>query len=318
MCLCGNKKCKGLCSVSVGWRLYSLFSKLSELNLLKSVSIGKPEPDRPGSRSYIYPIGYQYFDKKACKLNNDFSRILSYKGVNIAIEKKLLTSDNGVRNCAEAFIKAIRTLDNPDIIEIKEAMGDYSLDKFNSDVLNFLKGIIIIKPVVADDEYNVAVIEPGKPEKYERLQLAYVQYLVNRETYKADWSFCFRRKTDGDRICKSVPVESYGSDCYAMKDVYFGRAVKEGVISYSRFGYIKPIMVKHNRKTLVIDDISIYVNDTVVGYWDESEKIQVDGKSLDPEIRAWLEQNRAYIAKYRKFMMPYLLGEPKVIELTDN
>lgn len=315
MCLCGDKKCKGLCDVSIGWRLYCLFYELSGLNLIKAVSIGKPEPERAGSRQYIYPIGYQYFDRKACKLNNDFSRTLSRKCVNVAIEKKLVVNDTNVKHCVEAFISAVDTLETPEIAEVKEAIERYPLNKFREDVAAYLKGTAVIKPVVADDEYNVAIMEPGKPEKYEKLQLAYVQYLVNRDTYKADWSFCFRRKSDGERVCKSVMIDNYGTGCYAMKDIYFGKSVKDGVIKYSRFGYIKPIILRHKGKELAIDNKSIYVNRNVVGYWDESDKIQIDSASCDDELKAWLTQNRAYVAKYRKFIMPYLLGESTLFDL---
>lgn len=195
-----------------------------------------------------------------------------------------------------------------------------SYDDYKKIILDKYKGIV----------NNTLLIIPFKPEmecdvKYEyktgssdfASKISSVKWSIDKETGKLNGQVIFRLDSIGfsGKSCKFA-FEDYG---YKFKNSGIERCMNNNdfdrkAIQVTRFGYIRPLIVKDGDNTLALDGYNIYLiknsTMTIIATWNSNgELVETECMKSMNKSKAlkYIRANLQYIEKHRNFIAPYAI-----------
>ncbi len=235
-----------------------------------------------------------------------------------------------LNNNLEVSNKFTTFMGKPAIQILKAYLATLGDDKeeYKTAVFNKFKGITgnknLITPFKPTDECVVAVGE-GKSSKDETAEISSVLWGMDKETGKFQARVLAKVENAGvlSKTYK-IPLTEYGT---AFKISGIERCMKVSnidrrTVTMTRFGFIKPVVIKDGNIALAIDGSHLYVVmngiPTIIGNWnDNGELIETAvAKSLNKhKAYKHLKNNLGYIERHIRFIAPYGLTEPVEIQL---
>ena len=97
-----------------------------------------------------------------------------------------------------------------------------------------------------------------------------------------------------------------------------GNKHDKNLIKINDYGIFKPILIKDGNVSIAIDGTYVYYttnNDThIIGFWNDKDELVIDN-SIKTKAITKIKDNLAYIKNHKKYMAPYMLFEPNIIEI---
>lgn len=309
-CICGEKGCNGLCDYAIGGRVFRL---LNESTTIKS-NIGDTSKDLSTGKTLLV-VGHQVYK------TDSPSKIMKFsKGITLSVENKL--SGIGEANSYRALSAFIERngLDKEMLNSLKDIESRKLL------FMPFKPGQVCKIRVFTEEENS-----KGRSKSIEvETEISSIRWgienIEGREVSTTNHQIVTDYVDARTRKRAIAKLEEY-NDRFYMVDLEINRT-KEirdlQLIRFSKFGYAYPIELSKGSLNLIIDNSNVYIKAkntesvTLAGVWKDS-KIE-----LDKQLSSWagigklvevLTRSQSYIARYRKYIAPYLTAETNYIEL---
>lgn len=308
MCICGNNKCKGLCDISVGRRIYEFYRNWTSANLIEDVDIGAVEIKNPGSKEYIIVRGIKFYSPSENVLENR-SRILSNENAIKGIRVTNLFSMDAQR--VTSYLKAY-------FDKFSGIPGYENCRRTIIDLMTWKKVLIPINPESSCD-VMVHKVDIDKVRNYmAKSVIKYIQWCADEN---GELTCTIRVLPEKDKVSTERDITTFGKELIdrTISGMMPDRSYE--VVQMSRFGYIKPIVITAKGQTVVIDNCSVYLGDSLssleeIGNWDGNSINYKRGKHItDKQIIALINEYKPYLAVTRKKMAPYLVGESNLVKI---
>ena len=303
MCICGDSRCRGLCDINVGRKMYAFYKQIEDK--LRDSSIGSTKIDTVDKNRCLYVKGYEFYDPNECKRSNDYSDIYTTTSLMTVVENAFDTTASEIGRYAEAYTNFKR-------MNVEEAL------KFKNDMMKLARRSKIIIPADFKDAYDVNVYKDGSTKvKYKyRGKLEKIKWVVDNDTHKIE---CLLRFKIDSRLSKEVHIEDYGIEYFNKAVDSVGTAGAEKAVKMSRFGYIQPLVVENATGILAIDNSGIYYgtanyNVREIGYW-EGNTLNLTSTEVDRDLLEFVKKYKSYIAMNRTKMAPYLVGVANEVKI---
>lgn len=304
MCICGKKNCNGLCNEAIGGRIIEYIENNSDRIL--DTEIGTFVPITKGSKDYYLVIGSQFYSldtrvssTKIMKDSSKMDRIMKENPFNcnqFDISKKIKAYTSLIDKSAYRYIKIITGL------------------------YDYKKVIIPVEPDKQVD-VNIANVEGASGDAkplFKRCKVASVRWSVDLDSVFSGVLTC---QAENDKSkAYHIKVEEYGRN-YVVKslmDISNDTKLKS-IICMSKFGYIKPIVLKGKKLSIIIDNTSMYKLDdrgvAEIGTWSFNNLTGLD-LVTDENIKSLILRYKEYIALHRKMIMPYTIGTENIVEVS--
>lgn len=190
------------------------------------------------------------------------------------------------------------------------------------EVLNKLRDINknkqLILPLKPKTDCIVDIDTEDCQEKSVKGKINFIKWATDKETYKlrctVNLSFDDWHKSVNYSLAEYINKFTITSLEFKSR----GDKHDASMISMTEHGIIKPIVVKDKSTKIIIDGTYLYLelnNEIVIiGYWDEKNELiitkKVKSKALDK-----IKNNLDYIKDHKKYIAPYLVYEPNIIEV---
>lgn len=309
MCICGKDSCNGLCEMGLGKKLYDFYTNWYQSGLYRDVEIGNTELERPGSTKYLVVKGHTFYPKKE-GIYNQTGRILTYR-------EKL----NGVR--IESIFKIgapiiSKSLNAYASLKLKDASEIDKARKFYVDLLNYKKVLI---PIDLDASVDVMIHRVEREKQIDYLAKGEIKYIKWCLDENGRIQCTVAVKPEKDKVAKEKNITGYGTEIVDRSASAVIPDKGHLVIQMSKFGYIKPIIIKGNMQCVGIDGTSIYLGTTPdnlreIGHWEGNNIVSMElGNIRETEIISVIRKYKSYIAVTRKKIAPYFIGEPNIVDI---
>lgn len=303
MCICGDSKCRGLCDLNIGRKMYAFYKQIE--NNIRDSKIGSTQIDSAGSGRYLYVKGYEFYNPVECKRSDDFSHIYTMTPMTTVVENVFDSNAGEIGRYADAYSQYKG-------LTIQEAI------KFKNDMQKLARRDKIIIPANFGEEYSIYVYPDGKPKvRYKsKGKLEKIKWAVNKDTNRIE---CLLRFKIDSKVSKEVNIEKYGVEYFDNNISTVGGTDAEKVIKMSSFGYIKPLLVENANGILVVDNLGVYYgtlsyNIREIGYW-EDNTLNLISTEIDKQLLEFLKKYKSCLAMNRKRMAPYYVGVPNEVKL---
>lgn len=306
MCICKDPSCDGFCNIGIGKRLYDFQSYFKENSLIKSVEVGKTEKDYKGV--WLTVKGYEYSSEKEGGFISPVSRILVPSGNATPLKLNSIFKLNNMQivNSLNEFGKAFK-IDSTELETVKnDLMG---LNKLNK----------VLLPFKFDTPMKVKM-HLGDKDFIEKGDINTIKWVINKA---GELECSVSVRISKERCSKHKLVEAYGTEFEDLSVEVVNS--KKGVISYSKAGYVKPVVFKRGNNMLAVDCSSVYIGDSArgkvkeIGVWKGGNKsvIGLEGLKLmnSTGLKEVWELNRDKLALVRMKMAPLKVGESLIVEV---
>lgn len=196
------------------------------------------------------------------------------------------------------YAKEIGLSDNAKQITVER------LTKFDNNQIVILP-IPIKTPVKFYFEYNKGFREMVDGEVHG------IMYCLNRDTLKFEYYLLLRSEKTYNRvkmlitdINTKVFIQSYSNKHQIIEN-------ESSVLQFNRLGYVKPIKIKKNNITYIIDNCFVYADGIIIGSFTQNGIEPEDGvdiKQHNENLKGLIDK-AMYISSYIKYMLPYGVGE---------
>jgi hypothetical protein len=258
-------------------------------------SIGNFERSERGGKQDLVVYGHQMYGLHDC------SSLLTGIGVTIDCSDKFRTE------YSKASCQMLQ--DYCDYIEMEPDEANELLTKLK----NINENRMLVIPFKPGTLFTLV----GDDGKKKEAKLSSIRWLTNKETYKIECSLIFKSKFDEKFI---FSVTEYIEKFYLSGVEIRKRSSKydPNIIKMSSYGIIHPIEVTDGEMKAAIDGTYLYYISSdkahIVGKWDSNGNLKVSKGTSAPCITKILD-NLEYIKDNRKYIAPYKLFEPNVIEI---
>lgn len=188
-----------------------------------------------------------------------------------------------------------------------------TLKKINSNKL-------LIIPFKPHEECIIDYEVEGNIEKNKHAQIYSLKWTTNKETYKLDCMISFSiNGASGQNIVK-MNIQDYVQNFRLSKLELKakGSNFESSLIKVTNHGIFKPIVVKDSSMSVAIDGTFLYsiINNEVniIGKWDDKDKMIITNELKSKSYKKIVD-NINYIGNHKKYIAPYLLYEPNIIEI---
>ena len=303
MCICGNPKCRGLCNISLGHKVYEFYNQFK--NSLRDSSIGTAKKDELDHNRFMYIKGYEFYNPSDCKKSDDYCTLYGLKSSTIVSKPVFQVDPSDLAK----YISEYSTFAGLDKDEY---------NKFRADMLAVARRSKLIVPINFTDEFDVNVYRDNTTKVKNKLRCTIdrVRWAVNPESKLVECTLRFRVDS---KTLKDVNITKYGVDFFNRQTILGSADLVQSAIRMNQYGYIEPLLVSTQSAKLAIDNCSIYYGKAFydmreVGYWDGNTLNITDG-NIDKALLDYIRKNKNYIAVNRKYMAPYMVGVENGVRL---
>jgi hypothetical protein len=181
------------------------------------------------------------------------------------------------------------------------------------------KNKLIVLPFKPHTSFKIDAEYNGKVNRKEA-ELSYLKWTTNKETFKLECTIGFKTTGSNGEGNFKFNVKDYidkfvlsSSELHAKNDTY-----DKNLIKITDYGIFKPILVDDGSTKVAIDGSYLYMINSrdikIIGHWDTNGKLVVHSNSKSAALKK-IKDNETYIRNHKKYMAPYLLYEPNIVEV---
>lgn len=304
MCVCG-KSCKGLCDAAIGGRLVEFLN--NNLDRIVTTELGTLVPKSEGLREYYTITGNQYYslDPKVgtTRVMKDSEKV------------QRISRDNIFEQGQFDLLRLIKEYTN-----IKK-LDNHSLNRLITGMCEYKKVLILVEPGKQLD-VNLTFtedVENGGKVYFKRATVASVKWGVD-EKGKFRCTLACQADNDKSKVYR-IGIEEYGKNFVSKSILDMSSDNKAtSLVKMHHYGYIQPIVIKGKTENIIIDNVSIYREDSAgceeIGQWN-SNRLTGLNSITETEILKLITGYKDYIALHRKMIAPYTVGIANRVEV-DN
>lgn len=295
---CNNvNECEKSCMLHTGKALVDYIKRVDTVE----TRIGEYSSTRPGGKLDLVVSGHQVFDLKEspCWLLSDIKTTL---GISDKFKKAFNQSASQL---------ATIYCENSDI-------SKEETEQILTKIKDINKNKQLILPLKPKADVKVDIDTENYKEKNVKGIINYIKWTTDKQTYQLRCDVGF--KFDNWNKYISCSMSDYISK-FRLSNFDFkirGDKFDASLISLTEHGIIKPIVVQDKTTKIAIDGTYMYLdlnNEVVIiGYWDARDELKVS-KKVKSKAFDKIMDNVGYIKDHKKYMAPYLLYEPNVIEV---
>lgn len=182
------------------------------------------------------------------------------------------------------------------------------------------KNKLLVLPFKPGNNCEVDIEIGDALEKKKEATISYIKWTTDKETHKIKCTIGFN--IDGSSIVQNttLDIKNY-IDRFRLSQMEMtakGAKHDKNLIKVSDSGIFKPIIVREGNIDIAVDATYVYYStnlDTrIIGFWNDKGDLIID-KNITGKAVTKIKDNVNYIRNHRKYMAPYMLFEPNIIEI---
>ena len=304
ICSCGDKKCNGVCSLSVGERLATF---LRESDVIRT-RIGDIESSKSGADPLIVTGTSVYRDSSQSTLMKKAS------DVSIPMEGRFNTyADKNARTILSEYVAKSNTEDGKALMNRLRGIEENKLM-----LMPFKTGQIC--DVVHTRESKRKDVDGKKIECRSVIECIKWAVMDNADKLQCQMVVSMVDPDTGKKVRLSIVDYCDTFTIVDMERLHTKTKVEGNVIKMSKFGFIKPIQIDDDGTTVIIDNCSVYISTVaspelrVIGSW-ENNTIKLKERIKNEKIDKAVTSNEDYIGKHRRWIVPYGLYDTNKLKV---
>lgn len=182
------------------------------------------------------------------------------------------------------------------------------------------KNLMLILPFKPNTNCEIDLTIDGNTEKKKEAVISYIKWITNKETHKINCTIGFNIANSAMAQYTKLDIKDYIDKFRLshMEMVAKGAKYDKDLIKITDYGIFKPILIKEGNASIAIDATYVYYNTNgethIIGFWNDRDELVMD-KSIKTKAINKIRDNLNYIKNHKKYMAPYMLFEPNVIEI---
>lgn len=294
----GIDKCTKCCILHLGKSLVDFIQRID----VTETRIGEYDSRQKGTAPDLVVYGHQLFDLSSPTwILTDINTILDMS------DKFLTAYDKNAFQIANIYCKHVgMSPENTKLVT----------DKIKA--INKNKMLVLPFKPHASCEIDLAI--DGNMEKKKDATINYIKWVTNKETHKINCTIGFTLTNSALAQNTKMDIKDYIDKfrLSQMEMVAKGTKHDKNLIKITDYGIFKPILIKEGNTSIAIDATYVYYNANgethIIGYWNDRDELVMD-KSIKTKAVNKIRDNLVYIKNHKKYMAPYMLFEPNVIEI---
>lgn len=294
----GLDKCNKVCLLHSGKALVDFIKRIDVVE----TRIGEYSSKDKGGKQDLVVYGHQIYDMDT--------------------PSWLLTNIDTMLDVTDKFMKVF----NKNAIQISTMYCKHigMTAEETKEITDKIKGInknkLLAIPFKPGTSCNVDVAIDDSTEKKKDATIKYIKWITNKETHKLNCTIGFNllnvTSTQTVKINMCDYIDKFRLNQMELKAK--GAKHDKSLIKVTDYGIFKPIVIKDKKTIIAIDGTYLYyeANDEthIIGYWNDRNELVVDSKIKSKAVDK-IKDNIDYIKNHKKYMAPYMMYEPNIIEL---
>lgn len=294
----GINKCTQCCILHLGKALVDFIQRVD----VAETRIGEYDSRKKGTTPDLVVSGHQLYEL------NSPTWVLTNINTVLDISDKFLTAyDKNAFQIANIYCKHVgMTAEDTKVIT----------DRIKA--INKNKAFVLPFKPHANCEVDLSI--DGNVEKKKDATIQYIKWATNKETHKINCTIGFNIVNSAMMQRTTMDIKDY-IDKFRLSQMEMmakGNKHDKNLIKINDYGIFKPILIKDGNVSIAIDGTYVYYttnNDThIIGFWNDKDELVIDN-SIKTKAITKIKDNLAYIKNHKKYMAPYMLFEPNIIEI---
>jgi hypothetical protein len=294
----GVNKCTRCCVYHLGKAFVNFITNVQVIE----TRIGEYESREKGTKPDLVVYGHQIWDMSS--------------------PSWLLTDINTIINVSDKFLNAY----GKNAFQITNVYCKFAgiSTAETKEITDKIKAInsnkLLILPFKPKTECSVDLVAEGINEKKLESKIEYLKWTTNKETHKLECMIGFSsEKFNGAKTFK-MSIEDYLTKFRLSQIDIRSKGAKQdnNLIKMTHHGIIKPIVVKEGNTSIAVDGTYVYytVNGetSIIGFWNERNELVLNNNIKGKAITK-IKDNMDFIKDHKKYIAPYMMYEPNIIEV---
>lgn len=189
----------------------------------------------------------------------------------------------------------------------------------NDKIKKINKNKLIVLPFKPHTSCSIDYTVGNNTEKNKEAEITYLKWTTNKETHKLECIINFAVHGATTTNIKMDIKEYMNKFKLSQMDINVkSNKYDKRLIKVSDYGIFHPVVVKEKSVEIAIDGTYMYCANgddvQIIGYWDANDKLKII-KELKAKAFLKIKDNADYIKRHKKYMAPYLMFEPNIIEI---
>lgn len=294
----GIDKCTKSCILHLGKALVDFIQRID----VAETRIGEYSSRKKGTAPDLVVYGHQLFDM------NSPSWILTDINTILDMSDKFLTAyDKNAFQIANIYCKHI-------------GMSAEETKAVTDKIKAINKNLMLVLPFKPHANCEIDLTIDGNTEKKKEATISYLKWITNKETHKINCTVGFNLTNSAMTQHTKMDIKDYIDKFRLSQMEMLAKGAKhdKNLIKITDYGIFKPIVIKEGNTSIAIDASYVYYSTNgethIIGFWNDRDELVMD-KSIKTKAVNKIRDNLAYIKNHKKYMAPYMLFEPNVIEI---
>lgn len=294
----GVDKCTKNCILHIGKALVDFIQRID----VTETRIGEYSSKVKGTAPDLVVYGHQLFDMNSPSwILTDINTILDMS------DKFLSAYDKNAFQIANIYCKHI-------------GMSAEDTKAVTDKIKAINKNLMLVLPFKPHANCEIDLTIDGTTEKKKEAQISYIKWITNKETHKINCTVGFNVANSAMAQHTKMDIKDY-IDKFRLSQMEMaakGSKHDKDLIKITDYGIFKPIVIKEGNATIAVDATYVYYTTNgethIIGFWNDRDELVFD-KSIKTKAVNKIRDNLTYIKNHKKYMAPYMLFEPNVIEI---
>lgn len=294
----GIDKCTKCCILHLGKSLVDFIQRID----VTETRIGEYDSRQKGTAPDLVVYGHQLFELSSPTwILTDINTILDMS------DKFLTAYDKNAFQIANIYCK-------------HAGMSPEDTKLVTDKIKAINKNKMLVLPFKPHASCEIDLTIDGNMEKKKEATINYIKWVTNKETHKINCTIDFTLTNSALAQHTKMDIKDYIDKfrLSQMEMVAKGTKHDKNLIKITDYGIFKPILIKEGNTSIAIDATYVYYNANgethIIGYWNDRDELVMD-KSIKTKAVNKIRDNLVYIKNHKKYMAPYMLFEPNVIEI---
>lgn len=294
----GVDRCTNACYMHLGKALVDFIERVD----MVQTRIGEYEARNAGGKLDLVVTGHEIFEME------EPTWILSPMDVAIDKSDKFLSAYNMTAfQIAKKYCESV-------------GKTPEETEEITDKIKNINKNRLLIVPFKPHTPCNVIYNNNSVNDETIEANVLYIKWENNRETHKLDTTVVFQANESLQNKVQRYNISEYASKFTLTHIDIQAKVNKQGksLIKVDNTGMIRPIVIKNDNVTVALDGTYLYLiqNNTIriIGIWGNDNKLLID-KTVNNKALDTIRHNETYIKCHRKYIAPYMLYTPNIIEI---
>ena len=294
----GVDKCTKCCILHLGKALVDFINRID----VTETRIGEYDSRKKGDPYDLVVYGHQLFEL------NSPTWILTDINTILDMSDKFLTAyDKNAFQIANIYCKSC-------------GMSAEDTKAVTDKIKAINKNKMLVLPFKPHTNCNIDIDVDGSSEKKKEATINYIKWVTDKETHKIKCHLGFNVSNSVLAQTTKIDIKDYINKFRLSQMEIQAKGAKhdKNLIKVTDYGIFKPILIKEGDIEVAIDGTYVYYNSGsdihIIGFWNEKDELIID-KNIKNKAITKIKDNTDYIKNHKKYIAPYLLYEPNIIEI---